>query len=65
MNVNMSKLSTHSLPSGDHDHGWTTVSHKKHGQHQFGSCVEPEAQLEAQDRAAIAAWDNDAQWPGM
>ncbi|GAB0132268.1 hypothetical protein EsDP_00000709 [Epichloe bromicola] len=40
-------------------------NHRKHGQHQFGSCLEPEAHLEAQDRAAIAAWDNDAQWPGI
>ncbi|KAK2590788.1 hypothetical protein QQS21_011525 [Conoideocrella luteorostrata] len=50
---------------GDRDHGWTTVGHRSHGQHQFGDAREWEAQLELQDRAAIAAWDGDAQWPGI
>jgi hypothetical protein len=51
---------------GDRENGWTTVGHRilGHG-HQFGSGREWLAQQELTELEAIAAWDNDAQWPGM
>ncbi|KHN95950.1 Protein kinase-like domain protein [Metarhizium album ARSEF 1941] len=51
---------------GDRENGWTTVGHRilGHG-HQLGSGREWVMQQEMVDLEAIAAWDNDTQWPSI
>lgn len=49
---------------GERENGWTTVGHRPLG-NQLGSGRQWVAQQELTDLEAIAAWDNDAQWPSM
>jgi hypothetical protein len=47
---------------GDRGIGWITVSHRRlasHGQSQSWD------EQEILEREAIAAWDNDEQWPSV